>query len=187
MCARKGVLFCLGLESERRKYKDPEIQLSFFNVSPGTTCQGSPEASHEALQTEGHLSFPLIFPERSSTACLLNLLSLSPKKGFFFVNVKFFSLPHKPVLQPFSLEMENVCLKFSQHCDFFAHRNSQLYDMGLGQGYFGKRAFQKNKNKKQKKGKASPFPLLKSLEKTVYFSHDGKESKSEWNLYSFTS
>ena len=53
-------------------------------MSPGTTCQGSPEASHEALQTEGHLSFPLIFPECSSTACLLNLLSLSPKKGFFW-------------------------------------------------------------------------------------------------------
>ena len=37
----------------------------------------------------------------------------------------------------------------------------------------------KTKKTKQKKGKASPFPLLKSLEKTVYFSHDGKESKSE--------
>ena len=56
------------------------------------------------------LLFPLIFLECSSTACLLNLLSLSPKEAFlnFFVNVKFFSLPHKPVPQPFSLEMENI-------------------------------------------------------------------------------
>ena len=92
------------------------------------------------------------------------------RKVFFLVNVKFFSLPHKPVLQPFSLEMENVCLKFSQYCAFFAHRNSQLYDMGLGQGYFGKRAFQKqNKKNKTKERQSIPLPFTNILRKNCLF------------------
>lgn len=71
--------------------------------------------------------------------------------------------------------MENVCLKFSQHYAFFAHRNSQLYDLGLGQGYFRKRAFQK---KKKKERQSIPLPFTKKKQ-FVSVMMEKKASQSE--------
>lgn len=107
----------------------------FFNVSSGTTCQGFLEGLHEALQTKATLPYSLDLSKMQFHSLPSESAESVPLRKvffffFFFVNVKFFCLPHKPVLQPFSLEMENVCLKFSQHYAFFAHRNSQAYHMG---------------------------------------------------------
>lgn len=83
--------------------------------------------------------------------------------------MKFFCLPHKPVLQPFSLEMENgPVFKFSQHY-FCLTEIPRLITWAWGRLF--KKGF-----KKKKERQSIPFPLLR---KTVYFSHDGKESKSE--------
>ena len=71
--------------------------------------------------------------------------------------------------------MENVCLKFSQHYAFFAHRNSQLYDMGLGQGYFRKRAFQK---KKKNERQSIPLPFTKKKQ-FISVMMEKKASQSE--------